>query len=282
MHIDLHTHSNVSDGTDPPGEVVAAAHRAGLDVVALTDHDTVGGWTEAEESAERLGIALVRGIEISCKRDGASIHLLGYLTRADDPELMGELAKARESRLTRMDRIVELLVADGIPISREEVTAQLADGATLGRPHLADALVASGLVQDRAEAFERYLHNDSPYYVPHYAPDPVHAVELVIAAGGAAVIAHPFTHRQSDPATPELIADMAAVGMLGVEVEHRDHDEAARRELRHLADELGLIMTGSSDYHGAGKPNLIGENRTEPAALEAIVAACWGSAYLSH
>src|SRR5688572_28855411 len=128
---------------------------------------------------------------------------------------MGELAKARESRLTQMDRIVELLVADGIPISREEVTAQLADGATLGRPHLADALVASGLVQDRAEAFERYLHNDSPYYVPHYAPDPVHAVELVIAAGGAAVIAHPFTHRQSDPATPALIADMAAVGMRG-------------------------------------------------------------------
>lgn len=280
MQIDLHTHSRVSDGTQSPSEVIVAAARAGLDVVALTDHDTVGGWDEAVEAASRLGVGLVRGIEISCTRDGESIHLLGYLTTDDDAALMGELEKARESRLTRMDRIIDLLVADGIPITGEQVRAQLAPGATLGRPHLADALVAAGVVDDRSEAFARYLHNDSPYYVGHYAPDPVRAVQLVVAAGGAAVIAHPFTARQHRAVSADLIADLAAAGMLGIEVDHRDHDEAARRELRLLAADLGLVGTGSSDYHGGGKPNLIGENRTDPEALEAIVAASVGSAYL--
>lgn len=280
MEIDLHTHSTVSDGTEPPAQVIAAAVRAGLDVVALTDHDTMGGWDEAAEAADEHGIGLVRGIEVSCRRDGRSIHLLAYLPSPDDPDLVHELALARESRLTRMDRIVERLVADDVPITMAQVRAQVAEGATLGRPHLADALVAAGVVVDRDEAFRRYLHDGSPYYVSHYAPDPVHAVEIVVAAGGAAVIAHPYTERQLRGVTPELIADMAAAGMLGVEVDHRDHDEAARRELRALARELGLVMTGSSDYHGEGKVNLIGENRTDPEALEAIVAACSGTAYL--
>ena len=280
MQIDLHTHSSVSDGTEPPAQVMAAAVRAGLDVVALTDHDTVGGWAEAAEAAEELGIGLVRGIEISCRRDGGSIHLLAYLPSPDDPDLVHELALARESRLTRMDRIVDRLVADDVPISIEAVRAQVAEGATLGRPHLADALVVAGVVADRDEAFRRYLHDGSPYYVAHYAPDPVRAVELVVAAGGAAVIAHPYTDRQLCAVTPELIVDMASAGMLGIEVDHRDHDETARRELRGLAAELGLVVTGSSDYHGSGKPNLIGENRTDPESLEAIVAAGSGTAYL--
>lgn len=280
MQIDLHTHSNVSDGTESPAEVMASAARAGLDVVALTDHDTVGGWGEAADAAHEVGIGLVRGIEISCRRDGGSVHLLGYLTTPDDPDLMLELARARESRLTRMDRIVERLVADDIPITMEQVRAHVAEGATLGRPHLADALVTAGVVDDRTEAFTRFLHNDSPYYVSHYAPDPVRAVQLVVAAGGVAVIAHPYTGRQHRAVSAELIADMTAAGMLGVEVEHRDHDDAARRELRGLAADLGLVMTGSSDYHGTGKPNLIGENRTDPEVLEAIIAAASGTAYL--
>lgn len=280
MQIDLHTHSNVSDGTESPAEVMTAAARAGLDVVALTDHDTVGGWGEAAEAVPEVDIGLVRGIEISCRRDGGSIHLLGYLTTPDDPDLMLELDRARESRLTRMDRIVERLVADDIPITMEQVRAHVAEGATLGRPHLADALVTAGVVDDRTEAFNRFLHNDSPYYVSHYAPDPVRAVEVVIAAGGVAVIAHPYTVRQHRAVSPELIADMAAAGMLGIEVDHRDHDDAARRELRGLAADLGLVITGSSDYHGTGKPNLIGENRTDPEAFEAIIAAASGTAYL--
>jgi predicted metal-dependent phosphoesterase TrpH len=280
MEIDLHTHSSVSDGTEPPAQVMRAAVRAGLDVIALTDHDTLGGWEEAADAAETLGIGLVRGIEISCRRDGRSIHLLAYLPASDDPDLVRELAMARESRLTRMDRIVERLVADDIPVTIEQVRAHAAEGATLGRPHLADALVAGGVVADRDEAFRRYLHDGGPYYVPHYAPDPVRAVEIVVAAGGAAVIAHPYTERQLRAVTPELIADMAAAGMLGIEVDHRDHDAAARRELRDLAEELGLVVTGSSDYHGVGKENLIGENRTDPEAFEAILAACSGTAYL--
>ena len=176
--------------------------------------------------------------------------------------------------------MVELLVADGFPISIEQVQAEVADGATLGRPHLADALVTAGIVDDRTEAFDRFLHHESPYYVTHYAPDPVRAVELVVAAGGAAVLAHPYSGLHGRTSTPELIADLAAVGLLGLEVDHRDHDDEARRELRGLAGELGLITTGSSDYHGRGKPNLIGENRTDPAALEAIVDAATGTAYL--
>ncbi|MCA1782333.1 MAG: PHP domain-containing protein [Dermatophilaceae bacterium] len=280
MQIDLHTHSSVSDGTETPAEVMESAVRAGLDVVALTDHDTVGGWAEAAEAAQRVGVGLVRGIEISCRRDGGSIHLLGYLTTPDDPDLMGELAQARESRLTRMDTIVGRLAADDIPITIEQVQAQLAEGATLGRPHLADALIEVGVVDDRTEAFSRFLHNESPYYVGYYAPDPVRAVELVVAAGGVAVVAHPYTSRMRRCVDPELIADMAAAGMLGIEVDHRDHTDSARRELRGIASELGLVVTGSSDYHGAGKPNLIGENRTDPGSFEAIVEAASGTDYL--
>lgn len=280
MQIDLHAHSTVSDGTDSPAELIRAAVRAGLDVIAITDHDSVGGWDEALAAAEETGIGLVRGIEISCERDGRSVHLLGYLTDPHHEGLMRELEKSRESRLTRMDRIVELLAADGIPITIDQVYAQVAPGATLGRPHLADALVEAGVVVDRTAAFERYLSNTSRYYIGHYAPDPVRAVELVIAAGGAAVIAHPFTSHPGRAVAPELIRDMAAVGMLGVEVDHREHDEPARAALRELAGELGLLMTGSSDYHGTGKPNLLGENLTDPQTLEAIVSACSGTAYL--
>lgn len=280
MQIDLHTHSTFSDGTRTPDELMADAVRAGLDVIALTDHDTVDGWDVAVEAADHAGVGLVRGIEITCRRDEGSVHLLAYLPSPDDPDLTGELTKARESRLTRMDRMVERLAADDVPVTMDQVRAQWREGATLGRPHLADALVAAGLVDSRREAFDRYLGTGTPYYVGHYAPDPVRAVELVVAAGGVAVIAHPFTTLQHRPVSRDLIEDMASAGMLGVEVDHRDHDEAARHELRGIAAELGLVVTGSSDYHGEGKDNLIGENRTDPEAFEAIVAAASGCAYL--
>lgn len=279
MQIDLHVHSDASDGTQSPAAVMREALRAGLDVVALTDHDTVAGWDEAADAAAELGIGLVRGIEITCEREG-TVHLLAYLPAADDDDLMSELGRARKSRLTRMDRMVERLALAGIPITIEQVHAQVREGATLGRPHLADALVAAGEARDRTDAFVRYLDRSSRFYVGHYAPDPVRAVELVVAAGGVAVIAHPFTTLQHAPVPVDLIADMAAAGMLGIEVDHRDHDASARRELRGLAAELGLVVTGSSDYHGAGKPNLIGENRTDPEAFAAIVAAASGCAYL--
>ncbi|HRW20278.1 MAG TPA: PHP domain-containing protein, partial [Dermatophilaceae bacterium] len=182
MRIDLHCHTTASDGTETPTELVASAGRAGLDVVAITDHDTTAGWAEATEAADAQGMALVRGIEISCQRDGRSIHLLGYLVDPANAPLQAELALARESRVTRLERMVELLADDGIPISYAAVLAHVPPGATAGRPHIADALVDAGVVADRDEAFRRWLHNDSPYYVRHYAPDPSVAVRLVLAA----------------------------------------------------------------------------------------------------
>ena len=276
MQIDLHAHSTASDGTQPPAEVMASAKAAGLDVVALTDHDTTSGWAEAARAARSEGLTLVRGIEISCERDGTSIHLLGYLTDPDHPGLSAELAKAREGRVSRLERMVELMAADGIPISYAEVQAQVPPGATEGRPHIADALVHKGVLAHRDEAFADWLSNDSPYYVRHYAPDPARAVELVVEAGGVAVQAHPFTRARGRTASDELIEELAAAGLAGVEVDHRDHDEDARSRGRALASTLGLLVTGSSDYHGAGKRNLLGENTTAPSVLEQIEARASG------
>jgi predicted metal-dependent phosphoesterase TrpH len=270
LGIDLHTHSTASDGTQSPAQVVAAAQQAALDVVALTDHDTTLGWQEAAATATHLGVALVRGIEVSCSRDGRSVHLLGYLPDPGDPELAAELQRAREARVGRLRRMVVRMAADGIPLTYEEVLAQVPPGATEGRPHIADALVASGVVNSRDEAFLRWLGNDSPYYVRHYAPDPVRAVELVVEAGGVAVYAHPFGRSSGTRATEELVEEMAAAGLAGLEVFHRDHDEEARDHGLDIARRLGLLVTGSSDYHGAGKENRLGENRTSPEVMTEI------------
>lgn len=193
MRIDLHAHSTRSDGTRTPAELVADARRAHLDAVAITDHDTTSGWLEATAAAHEHGITLVSGVEISCERDGRSVHLLGYLVDPSNTPLATELAKARDSRGTRLERMVARLAADGIPVTYAAVLAKVPPGATPGRPHIADALVAAGAVATRDEAFARWLHDQSPYYVHHYAPDPVRAVGLVQAAGGVAVLAHPFT-----------------------------------------------------------------------------------------
>lgn len=268
--IDLHSHSSASDGTDSPAQLVRAAAAAGVDVLAVTDHDTALGWADAQTEAERVGIEIVPGIEVSCTDDGRSVHLLGYHLDPEHPELVAELAKARTSRETRLERMVELMIEDGIPISWAEVTAQIGPAATPGRPHIADALVASGVVGHRDEAFARMLGNDSPYYVHHYAIPAVRGVEVVRAAGGVAVIAHPFAVSRGHRHEERLIEEMAAAGMAGIEVDHRDHDEADRRRLRELAAGLGLLVTGSSDYHGTGKHNRLAEHTTEPKVLEAI------------
>ena len=280
MRIDLHTHSTESDGTQAPADVVASAREAGLDVLALTDHDTTRGWAAARGAAQAAGLGFVPGIEISCQRGGRSIHLLGYLVDPGNQALVTELEQARRSRLTRMDRMVERMAADGIPISIEEVRAQLAPGATLGRPHLADALVAAGVVPDRAAAFRDWLHNDSRYYVSHYAVDPVRAIALVAAAGGVSVIAHPFTGSRGRVLDPAVVLEMVDAGLDGLEVDHRDHDDAARDLARSIVREHDLIATGSSDYHGSGKLNRLGENATSPEQFERILAASTAGGYL--
>jgi len=275
MRIDLHTHSNASDGTQSPAEVVSSAAESGLDVVALTDHDTTAGWVEAAEAAAREGVALVRGIEVSCNYEGISIHLLGYLQDPTAPGLLEELERSRESREARAQSIVERL-SRVVPLTWDDVLKQVEPGATVGRPHIADAMVAKGIVAERGEAFEKYLYDGSPFYESHYAPDPVTAVRLVRQAGGVAVMAHPFASARGIVVKDAVIEAMAAEGMAGLEVYHRDHSADGVQHGLDLAASLDLFVTGSSDYHGEGKPNLLGENTTDPVVLQQIEALAHG------
>ena len=279
MRIDLHTHSTASDGTQPPAGVVGSAAQAGLDVLALTDHDTTSGWQEAAAAAVRHGIALVRGIEVSCQHQGVSIHLLGYLQDPASPGLLAELDRSRESRENRAQRIVERLSAD-VPLRWDDVLEQIEPGATIGRPHIADAMVAKGIVASRDRAFATYLSDGSPYHVPHYAPDPVCAVSLMGEAGGVAVMAHPFASSRGRVVDDSVIEAMADAGMAGLEVNHRDHSGDQVRHGLDLASSLGLFVTGSSDYHGEGKSNRLGENTTDPAVLQQIEELATGTQVL--
>jgi predicted metal-dependent phosphoesterase TrpH len=269
--IDLHVHSTASDGTDPPARVMEVARAAGLDVVGLTDHDTTTGWDEAAQAAGRVGIALVPGAEISTQVRGLSVHLLSYLHDPDDQALRAEVEETREVRLRRARRMVDLMSPD-FGITWDDVLEQVHGSATVGRPHLADALVARGAVRDRDEAFATVLHARSPYYLPHHSPDTATMIRLVRQAGGVPVLAHPRAGRRGRTLTDADIADLADAGLAGLEVDHRDHDEEQRRSLRALAEELDLLQTGSSDYHGAGKVNAIGECTTSPEVLAAIIA----------
>ena len=269
MRIDLHTHSVASDGTEPPAEVISSAVAAGLDVVALTDHDSTRGWDEAEQAARRLGIALVRGVELSCRLHGRSVHLLAYLYDPQTPALLAEAEQVRTARIDRARRIVDLLARD-MPLTWDDVMAQTGDEATVGRPHIADALVARGHVPDRSAAFSRLLATGSPYWVPHYAPNAADAIRLVLAAGGVPVLAHPGAAQRDEPVTDEEIEGLVAAGLAGLEVDHRDNGEAQRARLRAAARRNDLLQTGSSDYHGTGKPNLLGENLTTAEVLAEI------------
>lgn len=269
MRIDLHTHSTASDGTESPAEVMASARAAGLDVVALTDHDTIAGWREAAAAADEM--VFVPGAELSCQtEDEISLHMLGLLFDPDHAALREAMATTRDDRLPRMSRMVEKLAADGIAITMDQVWAQVPEGATLGRPHLADALVAAGVVSTRDEAFVDLLHNDSKYYVGHIAPTPSEAVRLIKSAGGVAVFAHPGASKRGEIVSDEQIASLVAEGLDALEVDHRDHDDQTRSRLRVLAGELGLLCTGASDYHGTGKLNQIGENMTDPHVWEIL------------
>ena len=272
MKIDLHTHSSASDGTQLPGEVIRSAAEAGLDVVALTDHDTTAGWEEAAEAAREHAMAFVPGTEVSCQTDdGISVHLLSYLQDPQDRALDEVMQRARRSRRTRAERMVEM-IAEDYPISWEQVLDQVVGDATVGRPHLADALVAAGIAQTRSEAFSTVLHPRSGYYVGHYAPDPVTAVRLVRQAGGVPVMAHPLAGVRGRTVGQEVFDAMIEAGLAGLEIAHRDNPPEARAVLSQMAAEHDLIVTGSSDYHGSGKPNELGENLTSEQSLRRIMA----------
>ncbi len=277
MRIDLHTHSNVSDGTEDPEVLIGSAVAAGLDAVALTDHDSTAGWDRAAAAARRSGITFVPGMEVSCRTDtGISVHMLSYLHDPEHVGLRAEIERSRTARLTRARRMVELMSVD-YPISWDLVAQHVSVGATVGRPHIADALVTLGVVRTRSEAFERVLTARSPYWVSHYAPHPAHAVALIRDAGGVPVFAHPSASNRGAVVGGADLEEMIDAGLLGLEVEHRDNPPAAKLVLRRIAGERGLLMTGSSDYHGDGKPNLLGENLTSPETLETICGLATGT-----
>ena len=270
--IDLHTHSNFSDGTDSPAQLINKALATGITTIALTDHDSVAGIAQAQ-SALRPGISLVAGAEISCQTDdGISVHMLGLLFDLEDKDLISTMEKTRENRHGRMQRIIERLNEAGIEISIQDVLAELAQGATLGRPHLADALIKKGVVSSRDEAFSQMLHNKSKFYVAHYSPKPVEAIKLIKAAGGVAIIAHPMASHRGRTISIETFGDLIEAGLDAIEVDHRDHSPDEKNALIQLARDNNLVMTGASDYHGNGKLNLLGEYTTDPAQWERLEA----------
>lgn len=261
--IDLHTHTNFSDGTDTPAQLINKAMANGITTLAITDHDSIEGWEEAK-MALRPGLSLVLGAEISCQTvDGISVHILGLLFDPNFNQLMQTLEQTRENRYSRMERIIKRINEAGIEITMSDVLEQLADGATLGRPHLADALVKKGVVKNRDEAFTQMLHNNSKYYIPHYSPLPEEAIKLIKQAGGVAVIAHPMASHRGRVISSQTFGSIINSGLDGIEVEHRDHTPDEKKELMNLAIEFDLAMTGSSDYHGNGKLNVLGEYTTK-------------------
>jgi len=279
--IDLHAHTTASDGSDTPAELVRNAVAAGLHTLAITDHDTTGGWQEASAEVAGLDVAftLIRGAEFSCVYDdGAtriSLHLLGYLFDPDAAALKAERARLRESRLGRGEAIVEALVAAGYPISWQQVI-DIAGGGAVGRPHIGQALLHAGVVDSVTEAFAHLLSNSSPYYVPKLEMPAQLAIELIRQAGGVPVIAHPWARKRGQVLDEAALRNLVAHGLLGIEVDHLDQVAADRARLAELAAELGLLSTGSSDYHGTRKSVRLGAETTSPQSLRRLLGLATG------
>ncbi len=278
--IDLHCHSTASDGTDSPEQLVQAGHAAGLDVLAITDHDTTAGWAEAA-AALPPGMTLVRGMELSCQAPAPgggtiAVHLLAYLFDPEHPDFAAERLRLRGERSRRLRVMAERMAADGLPVDPDAVLADA--GPAAGRPHLGRALVAAGVVGSVSEAFADLLSSRGRYYVSKQ-DTPLHrGVELVAAAGGVSVLAHCRAKSRGRVLTEEAIAELVPRGLGGIEVDHMDHTALDKERLRSLADELGLFTTGSSDYHGTNKTVRLGAHRTTPQDYERLEAAASATA----
>ncbi|MGW8953822.1 PHP domain-containing protein [Streptomyces sp. NPDC055709] len=276
MRIDLHTHSTASDGTDTPAELVRNAAAAGLDVVGLTDHDTVGGYAEAIAALPE-GLTLVTGAELSCRVDGVGLHMLAYLFDPEEPKLARERELVRDDRVPRAQGMVAKLQELGVPVTWEQV-ARIAGDGSVGRPHVASALVELGVVPDVSAAFTPdWLANGGRAYVEKHELDPFDAIRLVKAAGGVTVFAHPLAVKRGAVVPEAAIARLAAAGLDGIEVDHMDHDEPTRARLRGLAADLGLLPTGSSDYHGSRKTCRLGDCTTDPEVYGEITRRATGA-----
>ncbi|WP_025157146.1 PHP domain-containing protein [Leifsonia aquatica] len=275
--VDLHTHSSVSDGTETPAELVRAAAATGLGTVALTDHDSTAGWAEAAVAGAEVGVTVIPGMELSTRIEFASVHMLGYLFDPANPALVAETQRIREGRMRRAEDMVRR-IAEDYDITWADVMAQATEGATVGRPHIADALVARGLAADRSAAFAGILHWRSGYFQPHYAPEPLTGVRLIREAGGIPVLAHPATGGRGRVIPEDRLRRLVDAGLFGFEIDHRENTEDGKERLRELAARYGLAITGSSDYHGAGKPNRLGENTTDPAVVDRMIEEATGAA----
>ena len=273
MRVDLHTHSTASDGTDPPAQVMRRAADAGLDVVALTDHDTLAGHAEARRALPP-GLALLAGMELSCRLGGRSVHMLAYNVDPGNAGLAAECAAIVEARLSRARRMVEALRGLGVGITWAQVEA-LAGGGVVGRPHIARAMTAAGAIDSPEQAFTpEWIGTGGRAHVSRYAPDPQRAIRLIRAAGGAAVLAHPGAVSRGGKLSDQVIAGLAAVGMAGLEVAHPNHDRAERERLGDLATKLGLVPCGGSDDHGSLTGYRIGQETTTPQAYERLMSLC--------
>ncbi|MEU3343962.1 PHP domain-containing protein [Streptomyces sp. NPDC006700] len=276
MRIDLHTHSSASDGTDTPAELVRNAAAAGLDVVALTDHDTTRGHAEAIAALPE-GLTLVTGAELSCRVDGVSMHLLAYLFDPAERALLAERELVRDDRVPRAKAMIAKLNALGVPVTWEQV-ARIAGDGSVGRPHIATALVELGLVPTVSDAFtQEWLADGGRAWVAKHETDLFEAIRLVKGAGGVCVFAHPAAVKRGRTVPESRIAEMAAAGLDGIEVDHMDHDPDTRARLRGLAGELGLLTTGSSDYHGSRKTVSLGEFTTHPDVYGEITRRATGA-----
>jgi predicted metal-dependent phosphoesterase TrpH len=270
--IDLHTHSDESDGTFTPSEVVRRAAELGLDVVALTDHDTTSGLEEASEAAREVGVELVPGVEFSAEHQATSIHVLCYWMDTSNEELQKELQRLRDDRFRRGEMMIEKLQALGFDISFERVR-EIAGGGNIVRPHVAQAMVEAGIVADEAEAFDRYIADGGPAHVPKHALDPLDSVDLIGRAGGVCVLAHPGMWGDQTSVPDDLIAAMAERGMVGLEVDHTDHTPEQRSTYRAMAERLGLVATGGSDCHGTRyDPIRLGSSLCDPEQFAALRA----------
>ncbi|MFJ2812024.1 PHP domain-containing protein [Streptomyces sp. NPDC087294] len=276
MRIDLHTHSTASDGTDSPGELVRNAAAAGLDVVALTDHDTTRGYAEALAALPE-GLTLVTGAELSCRVGGVSMHMLAYLFDPEEPALLAERELVRDDRVPRAQGMVAKLNALGVPVTWEQVLRIAGDGS-VGRPHVATALVELGVVPTVSDAFTAdWLADGGRAHMEKHETDPFEAIRLLKAAGGVTVFAHPGASKRGRTVPESAIVEMAAAGLDGIEVDHMDHEPQTRARLRGLASELGLLATGSSDYHGSRKTCVLGENVTDPEVYGEITRRATGA-----
>lgn len=273
---DLHLHSNHSDGTDTPTDVIRRAYEHGVRTVALTDHDRTSGWDEAGDIAAVLGMTFLPGIELSARHGPCTLHILGYLFDPADPALRDEAARIRLDRTHRAERIVRNISKD-YDLGWADVVAQSSPGATIGRPHIADALVARGIVRTRSEAFESILAETQQYYETLYAPETETAVRLITEAGGVAIIAHPAASGADGLMPTPDIERLIAAGLGGFELGHRDNAADAVQRLRRIVAAHDLIVTGSSDYHGRGKPNRPGEHTTTDEMVSRLIARASGA-----